>query len=200
MYGQLNVKCQKYIIRIYHDVRSTERQMPEIYYKNLSRCTVNWTSNLINLSLFYTFKWYFFCKEFRRFSPDAQRDPRTINSALSYGNEFLVYFLFFVQCTWLYQTRLTLFHFLMSQTLLPLRCSRSSPTTHSHVQPATSLHGSSPFPRDDQSTDLPPPPTAKRHTNRTTFSTLQLILLSSSWQHHTNLKRRCALYWSIWWR
>jgi len=44
MHGHLNVK---FIIRIYHDARSPERQ---IYYKNLSRCTVTWTSNYAILS------------------------------------------------------------------------------------------------------------------------------------------------------
>ena len=51
MHGHLNVKLVHlvgFIIRIYHDARSPERQISAsswFYYKNLSRCTVSWTSN-----------------------------------------------------------------------------------------------------------------------------------------------------------
>ena len=47
MHGQLNVKLVHlvgFIIRIYHDARSAERQISAsgwFYYKNLSRCTVS---------------------------------------------------------------------------------------------------------------------------------------------------------------
>ena len=51
MHGHLDVKLVHlvgFIIRIYHDARSPGRQISAsgwFYYKNLSRCTVTWTSN-----------------------------------------------------------------------------------------------------------------------------------------------------------
>ena len=120
---------------------------------------------------------------------------RNIKSALSYGNEFLVvYFLQTIRSPYSTLSDLlnTVLFFCVTNSVATAAMPLFPLHTHSHVQLATSLHCSSPFPRDDRSAPIP-----SRHTTRTTFSTRQLILPSWSWKQHTNLKRRCATYWSI---
>jgi len=131
-----------------------------------------------------------FSTEVRRFPTDAQRDPRNIKSAPVLWQRIHCLLLVLQTLRSVYLT--VLFSNVtncVATAVLPIFPHHTLTRTASHI--ATGLV---PLPRN-AAAPIPPLPT--QYTLGTTFSTLQLILPSWSWQQHTNLKRRWALYWSI---